>query len=160
MINAAFRLPAFSMRYLYDRILESQAAGQTITPAELQAEIVFREHAHGIEPLSTYSSLVRQAPPAGIGSPDSQSVPPLVMGLQPNTAASFPLRFNHAEVYIGEGKASRTVLVGDAAHTVHPLAGQGLNMGLSDVECLARTVEQAVLYGGDIGTQAAFSRIH
>lgn len=160
MINAAFRLPAFSMKYLYDRILEGQAAGQAITPAELQAEIVFREQAHGIEPLSTYSSLIRQAPSAGIGSPDSQSVPPLVTGLQPNTPASFPLRFNHAEVYIGEGKASRTVLVGDAAHTVHPLAGQGLNMGLSDVECLTRTVEQAILHGGDIGTSAIFTAGH
>ncbi|KAJ3534227.1 hypothetical protein NMY22_g7018 [Coprinellus aureogranulatus] len=155
MINAAFRLPAFSMKYLYDRILEAQAAGSPITPAALQAEIQFREQAHGIEPLSTHSSLIRPSPSVGIGSPDAESVPPFVTGLQPNTAASFPLRFNHAEEYIGEGKAARTVLVGDAAHTVHPLAGQGLNMGLSDVECLTRTVEQAVLRGGDIGSYTA-----
>lgn len=39
----------------------------------------------------------------------------------------------------------------DAAHTVHPLAGQGLNQGLADVECLARVIEQSLLSGSDIG---------
>ncbi|RXW23905.1 hypothetical protein EST38_g1959 [Candolleomyces aberdarensis] len=155
MINAAFRLPTFSLKYLYDRILGAQASGSPITLEQLQEEIQFREKAHSIEPLSTYSSLVRRDAPVGISSPDSQDLPPLVTSLQPGTPASFPLRFNHAEAYIGEGKGSRTVLVGDAAHTVHPLAGQGLNMGLSDVECLARCLENAVLRGGDIGSYTA-----
>jgi len=42
----------------------------------------------------------------------------------------------------------------DAAHTVHPLAGQGLNQGLADVECLARVIEQSLLSGSDIGKLA------
>ncbi|KAF5336069.1 hypothetical protein D9611_006401 [Ephemerocybe angulata] len=155
MINAAFRLPAFSLKYLYDRILEAHAAGTPITQARLQEEIQFREKAHSIDPLSTHSSLIRHSGPVGIASPDAHLVPPLVTGLQPGTAASFPLRFNHADVYIGEGKGSRTVLVGDAAHTVHPLAGQGLNMGLSDVECLTRCIEKAILHGGDVGSYTA-----
>jgi ubiquinone biosynthesis monooxygenase Coq6 len=39
----------------------------------------------------------------------------------------------------------------DAAHSVHPLAGQGLNQGIGDVRSLAKTVEYAVQHGQDIG---------
>ena len=55
------------------------------------------------------------------------------------------------EVYLGEGAGSRTVLVEDAVHTVHPLVGQELNLGLGDVECLACYITQALDHGGDIG---------
>jgi len=40
----------------------------------------------------------------------------------------------------------------DAAHTIHPLAGQGLNSGMGDVESLIRTLEYAVLHGQDVGS--------
>lgn len=50
--------------------------------------------------------------------------------------ATFPLRFFMAEHYISEGLA----LVGDAAHTVHPLAGQGVNLGLADAASLAQVL--------------------
>jgi 2-polyprenylphenol 6-hydroxylase len=54
-------------------------------------------------------------------------------------AASFPLRNRRAERLIG----SRVVLVGDAAHVVHPLAGQGLNLGFGDCAELARVLAGA-----------------
>ena len=43
--------------------------------------------------------------------------------------------------------------MGDAAHTIHPLAGQGLNMGIGDVEALVRNIEFSVAHGQDIGVQ-------
>lgn len=53
--------------------------------------------------------------------------------------ASFPLRLQLAQTYAGEG----CVLLGDAAHAVHPLAGQGANLGLRDVVELASVLGEA-----------------
>jgi 2-octaprenylphenol hydroxylase len=61
--------------------------------------------------------------------------------------AGFPLQALHAVRYC----APRVALVGDAAHTVHPLAGQGMNLGLLDAASLAATIEHAVLAGEDPG---------
>lgn len=62
--------------------------------------------------------------------------------------ARFPLKFLHADTYI----APRVALVGDAAHTVHPLAGQGLNMGQTDVGLLVEALDKGVERGLDIGS--------
>lgn len=61
----------------------------------------------------------------------------------------FPLSVGHAPRYVIEEK--RTVLVGDAAHCVHPLAGQGVNMGFADVESLTECLVGAVATGRDVG---------
>jgi ubiquinone biosynthesis monooxygenase Coq6 len=154
MINAAFRLPYLSIKYLHDFILEKQAKDILLSEGVLKEEVQWREKSHGIHEHSAYSSL-RKEQEQGIPPADSEAVPPLVTELQAGTVASFPLRYSHAESYIGEESGSRTVLVGDAAHTVHPLAGQGLNLGLGDVECLARCIKEAISTGSDIGRSKA-----
>ena len=80
---------------------------------------------------------------------DPLLIPGRVENVQPGSIASFPLRMRHADTYIGE----RIALVGDAAHTIHPLAGQGLNQGQGDVASLVRTIEYAVSHGQDMGKQ-------
>jgi 2-octaprenyl-3-methyl-6-methoxy-1,4-benzoquinol hydroxylase/2-octaprenylphenol hydroxylase len=59
--------------------------------------------------------------------------------------AAFPLRMRLAERYV----IGRCVFAGDAAHVVHPLAGQGMNLGLRDVACLRRVLSEARARGGD-----------
>lgn len=64
---------------------------------------------------------------------------------------------SHAQSYLGDtdvgGLPKRTVLIGDAAHTVHPMAGQGLNLGLGDAASLFETLETAIKQGADIGSK-------
>lgn len=67
---------------------------------------------------------------------------------------SYPLSLMHAERYI----AHRLALVGDAAHVIHPIAGQGLNLGLRDVAALAETVVEARRLGLDPGDANVLAR--
>jgi ubiquinone biosynthesis monooxygenase Coq6 len=83
----------------------------------------------------------------GIGSKTVKQLPPKVIGLQEKTRAAYPLTFVHASSYVSEGVA----LIGDAAHRVHPLAGQGVNLGFGDVVCLTDILGKAVYSGGDMG---------
>lgn len=124
MVNAAFRLEIVDIKYMH-----------TIPKGQL-SELEWRESVKG---------------------GDSQSTIPLpgrVFAVQPNSVASFPLRFRHADTYI----SSRIALVGDAAHTIHPLAGQGLNMGIGDVKALHGAIEYHVKHGGDIGAEGNLER--
>ncbi len=61
--------------------------------------------------------------------------------------AAFPLRLQQAESYIGP----RFAMIGDAAHTVHPLAGQGVNLGLGDAQAMLEVMQAAREQGRDIG---------
>ena len=67
---------------------------------------------------------------------------------------SFPLRLQLARSFV----ALRLALVGDAAHVIHPLAGQGLNLGLKDVAALGETSVEAQRLGLDIGSDAVLAR--
>ena len=71
------------------------------------------------------------------------------LGLMELTAPrqTYPLKLQVADSF----SKGRIALVGDAAHIIHPLAGQGLNLGLRDVAALADGVKQAVETGQDIG---------
>ena len=68
--------------------------------------------------------------------------------------ASFPLSAQHARHYVDE----RLALVGDAAHAVHPLAGQGANLGLQDAGCLREVLEQAIAKGEHPGDRIVLRR--
>jgi 2-octaprenyl-6-methoxyphenol hydroxylase len=65
-----------------------------------------------------------------------------------------PLGFFVARSFI----ADRIALVGDAAHVIHPIAGQGLNMGLKDVAALAEVIVDAARLGLDPGSEAVLER--
>lgn len=67
---------------------------------------------------------------------------------------SFPIREQHASQYI----AKQLALVGDAAHVVHPLAGQGINLGLLDAGVLAEEVANALARGMDWSDVSVLSR--
>ncbi|KAF8121505.1 hypothetical protein EV363DRAFT_1301871 [Boletus edulis] len=114
MINAAFRLPDVSVR----------------------------ERSRSISKYPAYASVMSTLSKGIPPDHDADSTPPFISSIQAGTVASFPLKYSHAEAYLGEDAGSRTVLAVDAAHTIHPLAGQGLNLGLET---------QTLRHSGDIG---------
>jgi 2-octaprenyl-6-methoxyphenol hydroxylase len=67
---------------------------------------------------------------------------------------AFPLSYFVARAFVAE----RLALVGDAAHVIHPIAGQGLNMGLKDVAALAEVVVDAARLGVDLGQADVLER--
>jgi ubiquinone biosynthesis monooxygenase Coq6 len=131
IVNAGYTLPESTLAELNDAILAADAAGSPLTGEDIRAL------------LSTLPIPSTYAEPA--------ILPPTVRSIPPTSVASFPLKLSHAESYLG-APGTRTVLVGDAAHTTHPLAGQGLNMGLADVRALANAWEEARRVGGDLGS--------
>ena len=68
--------------------------------------------------------------------------------------ASYPLGFHHAAQIV----AARLALVGDAAHGIHPIAGQGLNLGFRDVAALAEVLVEGKRLGLDLGDPALLAR--
>ena len=128
MINAALRLGQTDIKYMLT--LPSTA------PEQHQDELQWRLQ-HTPAPTLTHA-------------------PPIITGVQEGTLASFPLRFRHAASLTGLG--GRVALIGDAAHTIHPLAGQGLNLGLADASSLANSIAYAVEHGMDIGDGFALER--
>jgi 2-octaprenylphenol hydroxylase len=72
----------------------------------------------------------------------------------PGPRAAFPLRLQHAMAYT----APRLALIGDAAHTIHPLAGQGVNLGLLDAATLAEVILDAHRADKDISSTATLRR--
>ena len=67
---------------------------------------------------------------------------------------SYPLSLVHAERYVD----MRLALIGDAAHAIHPIAGQGLNLGIRDVAALAEVLVDARRLGLDLGSATVIER--
>lgn len=76
--------------------------------------------------------------------------PPVVTRAIGQPPRSFPLVLCHAGRYV----RPRLALIGDAAHTVHPLAGQGVNLGFGDVKTLVDALAHATETGKDIGNMS------
>lgn len=74
--------------------------------------------------------------------------PPAIKSVVEKSRGAFPLGFAHASSYVGKGVA----LIGDAAHRIHPLAGQGVNLGYGDVSCLSEKVAEAVYNGSEVNS--------
>lgn len=129
LVNAAFVLEDSDLKYYY-RQLEKGA----ISTEELLEDINFRTE-------QVYDSLEND-------DLIDEVYPPRVKSVLGSSRARFPLKMFHADTYCKD----RIALVGDAAHTTHPLAGQGLNMGQGDVEALVKALENASMRGLDIGS--------
>nr|AKF43248.1 FAD/NAD(P)-binding oxidoreductase family protein [Francoa sonchifolia] len=83
---------------------------------------------------------------ATISANECFEVPPEVVKLASGRMA-FPLSLMHANDYASKS----VVLIGDAAHTVHPLAGQGVNLGFGDAFSLSKIISEGIAVGTDIG---------
>jgi 2-octaprenyl-6-methoxyphenol hydroxylase len=68
--------------------------------------------------------------------------------------STFPLGFHHA----AQMTAQRLALVGDAAHAIHPIAGQGLNLGFRDVAALTEVIVEGARLGLDLGDKQLLDR--
>jgi 2-octaprenylphenol hydroxylase len=71
-----------------------------------------------------------------------------------STRYAIPLRQRHAKDYVKPG----IVLLGDAAHTIHPLAGQGVNLGFKDVKALADILKEADQQSLDVNNMVLLKR--
>src|SRR5204862_3694972 len=67
---------------------------------------------------------------------------------------AYPLALMQAERYVGR----RLALIGEAAHVIHPIAGQGLNIGIRDIAALAELIVDARRLGLDIGDPSLLER--
>lgn len=135
MVNAAFRLNQTDIEYMFTLPSSTSSALSTTSPQDMnrhESELSWRL-AH---------------------TPSRPSNPPFIASLQAGTLASFPLRFRQSTTYISPHLA----LIGDAAHTIHPLAGQGLNLGLGDARSLAACIAYGAAHGMDIGDVLTLER--
>ncbi|KAI9204565.1 uncharacterized protein BJ171DRAFT_424072 [Polychytrium aggregatum] len=129
LVNAAFHNPLQDIQFLISQI---QPDGKTTCDFEAEAWWG-RERAQ--------ASLDNRA------SHTEGKLPPRIVSVAEKSRAGFPLKLRNSVRYVDD----RVALIGDAAHTIHPQAGQGLNLGFSDAQSLYRTIKDGVQTGQDIG---------
>lgn len=93
-------------------------------------------------------------PPAQLEREIATAFPTRLGPVKVHAAGSFPLTRRHAQRYVLPGLA----LVGDAAHTINPLAGQGVNLGYRDVDALLNVLSEARDQGEDWSGEAVLLR--
>lgn len=174
LISAGFRLDWPTLeRFLYATVERAATTDWAPFEAEIYAAVAAAEEAAGDAAPSAHTGAV----PPWADAVDVRSVASFPLQLKhagcylgstlnqglnrtvptPSTAlgallTALGLTPGGAARGCGQG---RTVLVGDAAHTTHPLAGQGLNLGLQDVRALCAALNDACAHGMDIGTHSA-----
>lgn len=105
------------------------------------------DYGYGPHPQSSSGDIFSWIRPnATLSAHECFEVPPKVVKLV-SERMMFPLSLKHADSYASK----HVVLIGDAAHTVHPLAGQGVNLGFEDAFALSRIIGEGIALGTDIG---------
>lgn len=101
-------------------------------------------------------SQLKQLSNARLTDEIEQAFPARLGGFTVLEKGAFPLTRMHAKRYY----ADRVVLVGDAAHTINPLAGQGVNLGFKDADKLAQCMIEALKRDEDIGSSKVLNQYH
>jgi len=134
--------------HLNDLLQEGPGRVRSLFPADFSARLPppLQSLAYGVDKVA---ETLQYGPAMASQELTGRSfvAPPLVTGIA-SPRFSFPLSCRHVSNYV----QPRFAVVGDAAHTVHPMAGQGLNIGLQDVAQLLDSVEKAVGAGMDPAT--------
>ncbi|RWS26813.1 ubiquinone biosynthesis monooxygenase COQ6-like isoform X2 [Leptotrombidium deliense] len=108
--------------------------------------------------MDQFNKVVKSLLPSGGNNRPPRQNPPQLVLLDSNSRSMYPLRFGTTLPYlIGSPKGghnNKIVIIGDACHRIHPLAGQGLNLGLGDAEVLAECLHKSLsrgekLFGSD-----------
>jgi len=94
-------------------------------------------------------SKVREILQSTLKENDFESPPNIIATAKGSERGAFPLKLKIA----GTRTHRRMLLIGDAAHVVHPLGGQGVNLGFKDVAAAIDAVENAISVGDDIGSE-------
>lgn len=150
----ASRLTFLNSTEFVNELNEALQTGPTLSPPILSNDLLSKlplplaDAVRGVEMVgqSIGNGL---ALASSMNSSETFRYPPMISSVEGRRFA-FDLKLQHATKYI----APRVALIGDAAHTIHPMAGQGLNLGLADVECLTKCIKMAIDSGMDIGSSS------
>lgn len=111
------------------------------------ASLVWYHHRDEIKRLASLSN-------TALSSEIAQKFPEKLGAINVVNKASFPLTRQHANTY----QKGRVLLLGDAAHTINPMAGQGVNLGLKDVKALQHVIAEAIGNGEEWSNVANLAR--